>query len=126
MVPTAVGVTTLLILENSALKITEHDIRELIVRDSTLRIAVLFGVAYSANGGNSLQAALAVYLYFTIAAYVKGRPSSKEDAPPPEDVASSAVEASLERDQEALKRADGFTAPLPAHSEAGTCGSKLG
>lgn len=130
MVPTVVGVTTLLIIDNSALKITEQDIRDLIVRDSTLQIAILFGIAYSANGGNSLQALLAVYLYFTIASYMRERSSSKEDAPPPEedepaDAPNSTMKASIDDELESLKRTDGFTAPLPAHSEAGACGANL-
>jgi hypothetical protein len=128
-VPTAVGLTTLLIIDNSALKITDHDIRDLIVRDSTLQIAILFGIAYSANGGNSAQALLAVYLYFTTASYIKERSSSKEDARPeedePADVPSSTMKANIDEDLESLKRTDGFTAPLPAHSEAGACGANL-
>jgi|MDSZ01.3.fsa_nt_gb hypothetical protein len=135
IVPTVVGLTTLLILENSALTLSEHNIRDLILRDSTLRLAVLFGISYAANGGRVLQSLLAVYLYHVVGTYFSRSEDpdeeAEEDDAPQEKETTEGLEEIEEADadgtppQEAesddfaeLKKSDGFQGTLPSSSRA--------
>lgn len=137
IVPTVVGLTTLLILENSALTLSEHNIRNLIMRDSTLRLAVLFGISYAANGGRVLQSLLAVYLYHVVSTYFSRSEDPDEEESAEEDDAPQQGETTerheeieeadadgtplkeAERDDFAeLKKSDGFQGTLPSSSRA--------
>jgi hypothetical protein len=65
LIPTVVGIGSLVLLEDGLLKLTNIDLREKVLQ-TEIKLIILFSAAYAANGTQILPAIIAIYIYYLI------------------------------------------------------------
>lgn len=104
LVPVVVGITCALLLDAQLGNVTKEQF-ELLLKNEILRIMLLFGSAYAANGNRFVLAAVSSYIYYYLITRIKSW--DEKLSPFAEYVRSLFTDSALKKQKDEPGMADG-------------------